>query len=198
MMYFDQLSRMRLPSTSRDFEADCVRSWDWVRTRLIGVSMSKRLVELVYVSDSLLGDDPVPALEALSCILRTARARNALLEVTGLLLFNWTRFAQTLEGPQDAVDDVFASIRLDERHTNVSLIRRRERAVRVFARWPMACVVFDPDSGLDSAITLTGGGFIGQSLDTEALSHARQMADLLRDQVGRADQGRPDSDASLR
>ncbi|WP_205665224.1 BLUF domain-containing protein [Caldimonas tepidiphila] len=49
-------------------------------------------------------------------ILEVATGRNARLGVTGLLFFSGDHFAQVLEGPRAALEEVMDSIRRDPRH----------------------------------------------------------------------------------
>jgi hypothetical protein len=93
------------------------------------------LAQLVYVSRSirLLND------EQLTDLLEKARARNAALSISGLLLYKDLSFIQALEGPEAAIKQVFASISKDPRHHRVkvlipySVIQNRD-----FDGWAMA------------------------------------------------------------
>jgi hypothetical protein len=90
------------------------------------------LKTLAYVSRPL-GYDP----QQLDDILQTARARNGALGITGLLVSRWDLFVQALEGPAEAVDAVFSSIRRDHRHVQVTLRHEGPAAERLFADWTM-------------------------------------------------------------
>ena len=69
---------------------------------------------------------------ALNDILETARARNRSLSVTGLLLHGRMEalpgvageFVQWIEGPEEAVESVFAKIERDARHTEIEVLAR--------------------------------------------------------------------------
>lgn len=74
---------------------------------------------------------------ALEELLEQSRTSNADVEVTGVLLYSGGSFIQTLEGPEDAVDDVMARVQADPRHTGVEVLRRDEVAARSFAGWSM-------------------------------------------------------------
>ncbi len=94
------------------------------------------LVYLLYVSKSTL--PPSDAEAAVEGILRVARARNAQLDVTGALLFTQHRFAQLLEGPHAAVQELMTRIRSDARHTDIVVVAQGPIEQRQFARWAMA------------------------------------------------------------
>lgn len=84
----------------------------------------------------------------LDALLRTARRRNEALGVTGVLVAlrgepgphgePEERFAQWLEGPEEAVRTVFGSILGDERHTSVIVMWQGPRTRRLCSAWSMA------------------------------------------------------------
>jgi hypothetical protein len=65
-------------------------------------------------------------------ILEVATQRNASLDVTGALCCSGEHFAQVLEGPGDALDELMRSIRADGRHT---VLVEWPRAGAADARW---------------------------------------------------------------
>lgn len=80
-----------------------------------------------HVTDSAVVDD----------IVLPSMARNRRLGITGCLWFDRDRFLQTLEGPEDSVDAVYARIEIDNRHDQVTLLLREPQSHRLFARWAM-------------------------------------------------------------
>ena len=72
-------------------------------------------------------------------ILEAARRNNAQMGVTGLLYCANARFAQVLEGPVDAVEQIFAKIAEDPRHWNL-VAQRYESGERMFSNWAMTFV----------------------------------------------------------
>jgi hypothetical protein len=73
-------------------------------------------------------------------LLVHARANNARLGVTGMLLYVDGTFFQVLEGETEAVDDLFLHIAGDPRHSNVTEIIREPIVARQFADWSMGYV----------------------------------------------------------
>jgi hypothetical protein len=71
-------------------------------------------------------------------ILAIARSRNRALDVTGAIIFTQNNFAQLLEGPRSAIDQLMASIRQDPRHTDVRTVRQEQDVARRFGGWHMA------------------------------------------------------------
>jgi hypothetical protein len=92
-----------------------------------------RLKTLTYTSRArldLVEDD-------LRDIHQTARHLNALDGITGLLLFDGSRFLQIIEGGEAAIDNLVDRLRRDHRHSAFEV--RDERLVdrRSFADWSM-------------------------------------------------------------
>lgn len=52
-------------------------------------------------------------------LLEAARCFNVERRISGLLLYSAGRFVQVLEGPEDAVQNLYATIQQDARHTQV-------------------------------------------------------------------------------
>lgn len=89
--------------------------------------------QLVYRS---VASQPL-SLEALQDLLVSARQRNALEGLTGLLVVDQGRFLQWLEGPREGLERVWRSICRDPRHRDIERLRTPWRAERLFADWAM-------------------------------------------------------------
>jgi hypothetical protein len=70
-------------------------------------------------------------------ILDASRKNNPKLGITGTLCYDPKFFLQCLEGPRDAVNDLYRTILSDPRHENVILIDFSEIHVRAFEDWSM-------------------------------------------------------------
>jgi hypothetical protein len=78
---------------------------------------------------------------------RGAAAKNAELGVTGVLMASGGLFYQVIEGPPEAVDELFATIEGDERHTDVLVLDTEEGVTsRLFPEWSMEVVNLDAAS----------------------------------------------------
>jgi len=73
----------------------------------------------------------------LRALLDVAQTRNRREAVTGVMLYDDSRFFQWLEGPVASVGRVMESIRRDPRHTDLEVIDARPAAGRVFGEWEM-------------------------------------------------------------
>ena len=98
------------------------------------------LHRLVYYSRNRMTGDPDQLAQSITSILSTSRANNSKVGVTGALMFNAGCFAQVLEGPQSAVEEVFERIQQDERHGDVSLLAFEPVRARAFEAWSMGFV----------------------------------------------------------
>ena len=85
----------------------------------------------------------------ISHILASARANNGKKNVTGALLYNSGCFAQVLEGPRPAIEQIFEKIQRDQRHGDVTVLESGAAAGRDFPDWSMAHV--RPPSQSESA-----------------------------------------------
>ena len=75
--------------------------------------------------------------DSLLSILNPSMKRNAVLDVTGLLLYSSGNFLQVLEGPQTVVEDLYGRIRRDARHRGVTILLQGRIPGREFADWSM-------------------------------------------------------------
>ena len=78
---------------------------------------------------------------ALRGLERSARARNRREGVTGLAVYEDGRFFQWLEGPTEALDRVWSSIRHDRRHTDIADFTVCSTPARMFDGWDMRLAV---------------------------------------------------------
>ena len=90
---------------------------------------------LIYVSSAVEYFDEA----ALEELLAQARANNARLGITGLLLYGEGAFLQLLEGPRQSVESLYATIREDPRHTLCLVLDEEAHVPRLFGdlrlRW---------------------------------------------------------------
>jgi hypothetical protein len=103
-----------------------------------GASDGQPVFRLIYRSHSRIAAGDAKA--ELGEIFTTARRNNRALGITGALVTTKEDFAQTLEGSEAAVRDVFERIRQDARHEDVTVIETDTVPERIFGRWAMAQV----------------------------------------------------------
>jgi len=92
------------------------------------------LVHCIYCSAS---SNPNLGSADLNSLLAQARAANAKLGVTGILLFHKGSFFQVLEGDREIVEVLYESISSDNRHTRITKILQEPISHRNFEDWTM-------------------------------------------------------------
>ena len=70
-------------------------------------------------------------------ILNWSVKKNAEKEITGLLIEYKSHFLQYLEGPENAVYELYNKIKVDTRHSNVVIVQDLEIEDRIFPNWNM-------------------------------------------------------------
>jgi hypothetical protein len=80
-------------------------------------------------------------------LLNRARAANQLTGLTGMLLHSDSdgSFFQVLEGEPTAIDHLLQKLRLDKRHSHLTIIIREPIAERAFADWTMGFASVSPE-----------------------------------------------------
>ena len=98
--------------------------------------------QLLYVSSAPRNITPA----TLDRILAASRANNALLGITGLLIYIDGGFLQILEGDERVVRELYMRISTDRRHWETRLLLDREVTSRAFTGW---CMGFERPSADD-------------------------------------------------
>lgn len=106
-----------------------------------------QLKSLAYTSRARLDLDEAD----LRDIHQAARHLNALDGITGLLLFDGTRFMQIVEGGTDAIDNLVERLRRDDRHSAFEIREEKPIETRAFPDWSMELVRVS--SGYKDAVT---------------------------------------------
>lgn len=94
------------------------------------------MFQLIYASAAVKPFTP----EGLSTLLAKARKKNKAVRVTGMLLYHGGSFLQVLEGPEEAVTELFKVIEKDPRHANVRVLLRDGIETPEFDEWSMGFV----------------------------------------------------------
>jgi hypothetical protein len=96
------------------------------------------LVRLIYAST--FKSSTVDSSE-LSRIHKTASEVNAKYDITGILVFGDDYFLQCIEGEREAVNQLYANIMADSRHSRSVLLEYAEVHARDFDEWSMKLVM---------------------------------------------------------
>lgn len=108
-------------------------------------------------------------------LIETARRKNALRGVTGMLLFLEGQFLQLLEGPEREVKSVFEIVKRDPRHEAIKLLLSEKVAERQFPDWTMGFERLDEAWNVPRAwVTI-----LEEGLNSETLAAAPSKAKKL-------------------
>lgn len=121
------------------------------------------LVRLIYASRATGG---AVSSDMATAIVAKSIQNNRVSDISGLLVIGADRFLQVLEGPAGEVEQTFARVASDTRHSDMTVIARRAGGTRMFRNWNMAC----RHLGLGDAGALKAVGlafFAPESLDEE-------------------------------
>jgi len=75
--------------------------------------------------------------DELVLLLQNSRDANQNHEITGMLLYDEGNFIQTIEGPEEAIERLYANIQADTRHYSVTTLIDDPLDERVFPDWSM-------------------------------------------------------------
>ena len=127
------------------------------------------LISFLYVSTSALNADN--AEREVDQIVSVSQQRNPFAELTGALLFTGSHFAQVIEGHEDDVDEMLATITRDPRHREILSMDRSPLLTRRFPDWSMAY------SGPSAFVS----GFVRRLLDAPSTAERDLAATWLED-----------------
>jgi hypothetical protein len=91
------------------------------------------LTTFIYVSSAV----QLFSSQDLADLLKRARDKNSRLGITGMLLYKDGNFMQAIEGPDQAVRDLYSTIALDTRHRGAMKLIDYPIKERQFAEWTM-------------------------------------------------------------
>jgi Sensors of blue-light using FAD len=90
----------------------------------------------------------------LEALLKKAMEKNEKSAITGMLLYRDGFFIQALEGEQETIENLFATIAKDERHRDVILVYSSPIKQRGFPDWTMGFNrIDDNDAGIIKGYT---------------------------------------------
>lgn len=136
--------------------------------------MSGTLWRVIYTSKATpmpSGQDEAALIDS---ILATARRRNARSGLTGALIYGQGRFAQLLEGPPEALEELLSRLSQDPRHSEMETLEAVEEEGRVFAAWTMA---YGSDLDLLPEELAAAGGNIAQLIRLREVARHGRLPD---------------------
>lgn len=126
------------------------------------------LIQVIYASAATTPFTP----QALRGLLAKSRSRNTLYDVSGMLLYHGGSIVQVLEGSEESVNLIFASVEKDPRHDRIRCLSRGPIKTREFDAWSMGFV----DTSADFS---RSAGYVDYQHMVRAMSdsgsHARKL-----------------------
>lgn len=103
------------------------------------------LIQLVYASRSNFetSNNPTGVEPEIGRILQQSRRNNQPKEIGGVLCYSDGNFFQCLEGERDIVEALYEKLHEDDRHRDVTLLRKRTVNERQFKLWAMKYLSVD-------------------------------------------------------
>lgn len=126
------------------------------------------LTQLIYASRPFGFDDL-----ALTGILSSARRNNIRDQITGALICREDLFLQLLEGQAEAVNEAFARIKRDDRHTDVVRLVSTDITDRLFPAWAMR---HDPATSWMWTADQVTAGAVAAASEAEVIGVFRRLA----------------------
>lgn len=104
-------------------------------------------------------------------IMRASRMRNRAEGVSSLLIYNDGSYAQLMEGPKQAVLNVFERIKKDKRHTGAAIIFQEETDTRITEGWDMQLLPVSKIAADDDYDFMTLAAFHASPQYEAAMAH---------------------------
>lgn len=98
------------------------------------------LSRLIYYSVNAVQSQEGSLQQELKSILLASQRNNPPLGVSGALIFNYSYFAQVLEGDRKAITKIFCKVANDSRHSDIVLLEAEPISERLFSNWNMSFV----------------------------------------------------------
>ena len=128
----------------------------------------EELKHVIYASKPTFFSDTI-----LKKILRSSRKNNVAWSVSGNLICRSDLFFQILEGPPEAIDNLYEKILTDNRHLEIQKLRDKITGRRLFASWAMK---FDPYKNWMWTKDEVKGGALKRLCSDDALAVFEKLA----------------------
>ena len=103
------------------------------------------LTRIVYISEAAHPFTP----KDLHSLAWNAHQNNAIISVTGLLIYSAGNFLQCIEGRLGPLSDLYDRIKRDPRHRKIHRVSYQACETRIFTNWSMGLLNLDERKGLN-------------------------------------------------
>jgi hypothetical protein len=104
------------------------------------------LFHIAYISKNAIEGSTALVQEEIHKILQAAHRNNPEKGITGALLYSGGYFCQVIEGSEEALEELFENIQMDDRHREVAVLHFEPIEERNFANWSMALAGIEDDA----------------------------------------------------
>lgn len=98
------------------------------------------IVQLIYCSRALHSKNNASLERDTKDIVVLGQIYNFMHDITGALMTDGEMFAQVIEGPAVAVENLYLKIIKDKRHSSIVTLQHVPTHVRLFNHWPIAFI----------------------------------------------------------
>jgi hypothetical protein len=98
----------------------------------------QEMYRITYISKSEINGDLTAIKQQVESILSSATQNNPELGITGALLYSGGYFCQVIEGEEDNIEELYETIQMDARHSEVTILNYEAVDDRIFTNWAMA------------------------------------------------------------
>ena len=88
----------------------------------------------------------------IDALLKAAVIKNARLGITGFLISHAAGFIQYIEGEEQPLDELYAAIKQDHRHSNITTLFDGQISARLYQEWQMGHVYIDSDDVIEKLL----------------------------------------------
>ena len=75
-------------------------------------------------------------------MLMKAKRKNKRLKITGCIVYADNKFIQLIQGPKDAITDLYKEIKADKRHFKIITLLEQSTEQKIWSDWSMAMLDF--------------------------------------------------------
>ncbi len=139
--------------------------------------MDDDLYSIAYFSKSTIEGTKEDVVREIESLLTVSRQKNKVLKITGALLYSGGYFSQVLEGPIDAIEELFETIQNDPRHAEVTVLHFNPVENRSFSSWAMAL------AGIEDEVLMSISEILKSPDELKAEQHNFDLIRVLYDLV---------------
>jgi hypothetical protein len=119
--------------------------------------------------------------ETLLAIEKQSKSFNSKNEISGALFFTGKHFLQVIEGPEDAVDTLMASIMKDSRHHDIHILFANPEHSRTLPAWNMQPLDLTDQSLFSKANLERASEIVGKTMKLDAEGFVYLITDMLEE-----------------